>query len=38
MLPGGRNSGQKAQKGPAKKKWPEESVAEFCYKGTEEIF
>jgi hypothetical protein len=28
VLPGGRNSGQKAQKGPEKKSWPEEFVAE----------
>jgi hypothetical protein len=28
MLPGGRNSGQKAQKGQRKKSWPEEFVAE----------
>jgi hypothetical protein len=30
VLPGGRNSGQKAQKGPQEKKsWPKEFVAEF---------
>jgi hypothetical protein len=31
MLPSGRNSGQKAQKGPGKKSWMEESVAEFWH-------
>jgi hypothetical protein len=29
VLSGGRNSGQKAQKGPGEKSWPEEYVAEF---------
>jgi hypothetical protein len=46
VLPGGRNSGQKAQKGPEKTKiWPEEFMAELWpnfvksgRKGTEEIF
>jgi hypothetical protein len=34
VLPGGLNSGQKAQKGPWKKKiWPEEHVAEFTKTG-----
>jgi hypothetical protein len=33
VLPGGKNSGQKAQKGPQKKKsWPKEFVAEFYQK------
>jgi hypothetical protein len=36
VLPGGRNSGQKAQEGPEKKKcWPEEFVAEFWPKFAE---
>jgi hypothetical protein len=29
VLPGGRNSSQKAHKGLGKKRWPEEFVAEF---------
>jgi hypothetical protein len=29
VLPGGRNSSQKAQKGLGKERWPEEFVAEF---------
>jgi hypothetical protein len=33
-LPGGRNSGQKAQKGPQKKSWPIEFVAEFWLNFT----
>jgi hypothetical protein len=32
VLPCGRNSGQKAQKGSGKKSWPEEFVAEFYQK------
>jgi hypothetical protein len=35
VLPGGRNSGQKAQKGPQKKKsWAKEFVAEFWLNFT----
>jgi hypothetical protein len=35
VLPGGRNSGQKAQKRAAKKKsWPKEFVAEFWLNFT----
>jgi hypothetical protein len=29
VLPGGRNSGQKAQEGCRKKSWPKEFVAKF---------
>jgi hypothetical protein len=45
VLPDGRNSDQKAQKGPGKKSGPEESVVEFWQnfaksgrKGAEENF
>jgi hypothetical protein len=46
VLPGGRNYGPTAQKGPGKKKiWPEEFVAEFWpnfiknpEKGLEKFF
>jgi hypothetical protein len=45
VLPGGRNSGQRAQKGPRKKSWTEEFMAEIWpnvpksgRKGAEENF
>jgi hypothetical protein len=45
VLQGGRNSGQNAQKGPGKKSWPKEFVAEVwpnftkvAEKGPKKIF